>query len=43
MDRALTRLLDDLHTQGRSHDAPPADRLLRLRNMAPRRPGRSPC
>jgi predicted O-methyltransferase YrrM len=35
VDRALTRLLDDLHTQGRSHDAPLADRLLRLRNMTP--------
>ncbi|MFF4014776.1 O-methyltransferase [Streptomyces sp. NPDC001843] len=35
MDHDLTRLLGDLHAQGRAHDEPLADRLLRLRNMTP--------
>lgn len=35
MDRDLTLFLDDLHAQGRAHDEPLADRLLRLRNMTP--------
>lgn len=35
MDHDLTRLLDDLQAQGRAHDEPLADRLLRLRNMTP--------
>jgi len=35
MDQRLARVLDDLHQDGRAHDAPLADRLLRLRNMTP--------
>ncbi|MGW8379906.1 class I SAM-dependent methyltransferase [Streptomyces sp. ODS28] len=35
MDHQLARVLDELHRQGRAHDAPLADRLLRLRNMTP--------
>jgi predicted O-methyltransferase YrrM len=35
MDRDLLHLLDDLHREGREHDAGHADRLLRLRNLEP--------
>ncbi|MFJ9563680.1 O-methyltransferase [Streptomyces fuscichromogenes] len=35
MDDRLTRVLDDLHREGRAHDGPLTDRLLRLRNMTP--------
>ncbi|MFG3295714.1 O-methyltransferase [Streptomyces sp. NPDC048179] len=35
MDDQLARVLGDLHREGRSHDGPLADRLLRLRNMTP--------
>lgn len=35
MDQRLAELLDDLYAQGRAHDGPLADRLLRLRNMTP--------
>ncbi|MFG2955385.1 O-methyltransferase [Streptomyces sp. NPDC048291] len=35
MDARLARVLDDLHREGRAHDDPLADRLLRLRNMTP--------
>lgn len=35
MDDQLARVLDDLYQEGRAHDGPLADRLLRLRNMAP--------
>ncbi|MFD4508633.1 O-methyltransferase [Streptomyces sp. NPDC058457] len=35
MDDQLARVLDDLHQEGRAHDGPLADRLLRLRNMTP--------
>ncbi|MFK0160008.1 O-methyltransferase [Streptomyces sp. NPDC090499] len=35
MDDRLARVLDDLHQEGRAHDGPLADRLLRLRNMTP--------
>ncbi|MEU6549275.1 class I SAM-dependent methyltransferase [Streptomyces sp. NPDC046915] len=35
MDHHLAELLDDLYAEGRAHDEPLADRLLRLRNMTP--------
>ncbi|MHC3471116.1 O-methyltransferase [Streptomyces sp. 7R007] len=35
MDDRLASLLDDLYREGRAHDGPLADRLLRLRNMTP--------
>ncbi|MEU3604588.1 class I SAM-dependent methyltransferase [Streptomyces sp. NPDC035033] len=35
MDASLAAYLNDLHRRGREHDAPLADRLLRLRNMTP--------
>ncbi|MEU6193737.1 class I SAM-dependent methyltransferase [Streptomyces sp. NPDC047061] len=35
MDDQLARVLDDLYQEGRAHDGPLADRLLRLRNMTP--------
>ncbi|MFD8720374.1 O-methyltransferase [Streptomyces sp. NPDC059629] len=35
MDDQLAHVLDDLHREGRAHDGPLADRLLRLRNMTP--------
>jgi len=35
VDQQLARLLDDLYEEGRAHDGPLADRLLRLRNMTP--------
>jgi predicted O-methyltransferase YrrM len=35
MDRDLLQLLDDLHREGREHDAAHADRLRRLRNLEP--------
>ncbi|MER7180565.1 class I SAM-dependent methyltransferase [Streptomyces hyaluromycini] len=35
MDDQLARVLDDLYEEGRAHDGPLADRLLRLRNMTP--------
>ncbi|MGW7253846.1 O-methyltransferase [Streptomyces sp. NPDC054834] len=35
MDHRLAELLDDLYVEGRTHDEPLADRLLRLRNMTP--------
>lgn len=35
MDQQLARVLDDLYREGRAHDGPLADRLLRLRNMTP--------
>ncbi|MER5789189.1 class I SAM-dependent methyltransferase [Streptomyces sp. NPDC001980] len=35
MDDRLARVLDDLYQEGRAHDGPLADRLLRLRNMTP--------
>lgn len=35
MDDRLLSLLDDLHREGREHDAQHADRLLRLRNLEP--------
>ncbi|MGW5431693.1 O-methyltransferase [Streptomyces sp. NPDC004059] len=35
MDPQLARVLDDLYQEGRAHDGPLADRLLRLRNMTP--------
>ncbi|MFF4394032.1 O-methyltransferase [Streptomyces sp. NPDC001480] len=35
MDHRLAELLDDLYREGRTHDEPLADRLLRLRNMTP--------
>ncbi|HET6509664.1 MAG TPA: class I SAM-dependent methyltransferase [Baekduia sp.] len=35
MDDRLLQLLDDLHREGREHDAQHDDRLLRLRNLEP--------
>ncbi|MGK5552861.1 O-methyltransferase [Actinomadura kijaniata] len=35
MDQRLATYLDGLYRQGREHDRPLADRLLRLRNMTP--------
>jgi predicted O-methyltransferase YrrM len=35
MDRGLLDLLDELHRQGREHDAALTDRLARLRNLEP--------
>jgi predicted O-methyltransferase YrrM len=35
VDDRLARFLDDLYQEGRAHDVPLADRLLRLRNMTP--------
>jgi predicted O-methyltransferase YrrM len=35
MDRDLLQLLDDLHREGRAHDAGHEDRQLRLRNLEP--------
>ncbi|MFF4307403.1 O-methyltransferase [Streptomyces sp. NPDC001601] len=35
MDDQPAHVLDDLYQEGRAHDGPPADRLLRLRNMTP--------
>jgi len=35
VDDQLARVLDDLYREGRAHDGPLADRLLRLRNMTP--------
>ncbi|MEV0231770.1 O-methyltransferase [Nonomuraea sp. NPDC050786] len=35
MDTSLESYLGDLYQRGREHDAPLADRLLRLRNMTP--------
>ncbi len=35
VDDQLARVLDDLYEEGRAHDGPLADRLLRLRNMTP--------
>ncbi|MFF4114099.1 O-methyltransferase [Streptomyces sp. NPDC001714] len=35
MDDQLARVLDDLYQEGRAHDGPLADRLLRRRNMTP--------
>lgn len=35
VDDQLARVLDDLYQEGRAHDGPLADRLLRLRNMTP--------
>ncbi|MGW1892432.1 O-methyltransferase [Streptomyces sp. NPDC002004] len=39
MDRPLAALLDSLYQEGRAHDGPLADRLLRLRNMTPEAAG----
>ena len=39
MDAVLAAYLNDLYRQGREHDAPLADRLLRLRNMTPEAAG----
>lgn len=39
MDALLAAYLNDLYRQGREHDAPLADRLLRLRNMTPEAAG----
>lgn len=39
MDADLTDFLDGLHREGRRHDAPLEDRLLRLRNMTPEAAG----
>ncbi|MFG3255413.1 O-methyltransferase [Streptomyces sp. NPDC048172] len=39
MDAKLTAYLTTLYEQGREHDAPLADRLLRLRNMTPEAAG----
>ncbi|MFE8947815.1 hypothetical protein [Streptomyces sp. NPDC007856] len=35
MDQYLARVPDNLYKEGRAHDGPLADRLLRLRNMTP--------
>ena len=35
MDHTLAAMLDELHVQGREHDATKADRLDRLRNLEP--------
>src|SRR3954466_6985214 len=35
MDDALAAILDELHSDGRAHDATKADRLQRLRNLEP--------
>jgi predicted O-methyltransferase YrrM len=35
VDDQLARFLDDLYQEGRAHDGPLEDRLLRLRNMTP--------
>jgi hypothetical protein len=35
VDPQLARVLDDLYQEGRAHDGPLADRLLRRRNMTP--------
>jgi predicted O-methyltransferase YrrM len=39
VDSALTAFLRDLYSEGREHDAPLEDRLLRLRNMTPEAAG----
>ncbi|WP_344524449.1 O-methyltransferase [Streptomyces albiaxialis] len=39
MDKKLAAYLSTLYEQGRTHDAPLADRLLRLRNMTPEAAG----
>jgi predicted O-methyltransferase YrrM len=39
VDKALADFLDGLYQEGRRHDAPLADRLLRLRNMTPEAAG----
>jgi predicted O-methyltransferase YrrM len=39
MDKQVADFLDSLHRQGREHDAPLEDRLLRLRNMTPEAAG----
>lgn len=39
MDENLTEYLDSIYRDGRAHDAPLADRLLRLRNMTPEAAG----
>ncbi|NLU73092.1 methyltransferase domain-containing protein [Streptomyces sp. HNM0575] len=39
MDERLTAFLRELYREGREHDAPLADRLLRLRNMTPEASG----